>query len=134
MGFPFAAQVARLRRHLQGHKPEEVCLITDLENRELDAASWIQFNRQAWGIESGLHQRLDVSHNDDRCRVRQPNVMMVFAIMRRFANSLFMEWRSQFPKPDHKTTSDFQSHFSEDHCRRGIRFLCAKHPHLKTTS
>ena len=111
-----------------------MCLITDLENRQLDASSWIGLNRQAWGIESGLHQRLDVSHNDDHCRVRQPNAMMVFAILRRFAYSLFMQWRSQFRKPDHKTTSDFQSYISEDHCRRGIRFLCAKRPHLKSTS
>lgn len=134
MSFPFAAQVARLRRHLQGHKPEEVCLITDLVNSQLDASQWLKFNRQAWGIEGGLHQRLDVSHNDDRCRVRHPNAMLVFALMRRLANSLFMEWRAQFPKPDHKTTTDFQSHFSADHCRRGVRFLLAKRPHLKSTS
>lgn len=134
MCFPFAAQVARLRRHIQGHKPEEVCLITSLEADQLDAACWLQLNRQAWGIEAGLHQRLDVSHNDDRCRVRHPNVMLVFALMRRLANSLFMEWRTQFRNPDHKTTTDFQSHFSEDHHRRGIRFLVAKRPHLKSPS
>jgi len=32
-------------------------------------------NRKAWGIESGLHQRLDVSYNDDRCRVQNDNGM-----------------------------------------------------------
>lgn len=134
MSFPFAAQVARLRRHLQGHKPEEVCLITDRVNSQLDAFPWLPFSRQAWGIEGGLHQRLDVSHNDERCRVRHPNAMLVSARMRRLANSLFMEWRAQFPKPDHKTTTDFQSHFRADHCRRGVRFLLAKRPHLKSTS
>ena len=30
-----------------------------------------------WGIENGLHQRLDISHNDDRCRVRNDNAMLV---------------------------------------------------------
>ena len=132
--FPFAAQIARLSRHIQGHKPEEVCLITSLDVTELPAARWLQLNRQAWGIESGLHQRLDVSHNDDRSRVRHPNVMLVFALMRRLANSLFMEWRAQFPKPHHKTTTDFQAYLSQEHCRRGIRFLTAKRPHLKHPS
>jgi hypothetical protein len=134
VAFPFAAQAARLRRHLQGHSPEEVCLITSLAPDQLDAARWLQLNRQAWGIESGLHQRLDVSHNDDRCRVRHPNSMLLFALLRRFANSLFMQWRTQFSNPDHKTTTDFQGHFSQDHHRRGLRFLTAKHPHLKIPS
>ena len=130
--FPFAAQVARLSRHLEGHKPEEVCLITSLEPAQLDAKQWLHLNRQAWGIESGLHQRLDVSHNEDRCRVRHPNVMLLFAMMRRLANSLFMEWRSQFRRPDHKTTTDFQSHFGEENKRHGIRFLTSKRPSLKS--
>ena len=88
---------------------------------------------RAWGIESGLHQRLDVSQNEDRCRVRHPNVMLLFAMMRRLANSLFMEWRSQFRRPDHKTTTDFQSHFSEENRRRGIAFLTSKRPSLKSS-
>jgi predicted transposase YbfD/YdcC len=134
VAFPFAAQAARLRRHLQGHSPEEVCLITSVEPARLDAARWLQLNRQAWGIESGLHQRLDVSQNDDRCRVRHSNSMLLFALMRRFANSLLMEWKTQFPNPDHKTTTDFQGYFSADHHRRALRFLTSKHPHLKIPS
>jgi hypothetical protein len=47
-------------------------------------------NRDHWGIESGSHQRLDVSHNDDRCRVRNHNAMWVLAMMRRLRNSLFI--------------------------------------------
>jgi predicted transposase YbfD/YdcC len=132
--FPFASQVARLNRHIQGHKPEEVCLITSAETSRLEAPQWLQFNRQSWGIEGGLHQRLDISHNDDRSRVRRPNVMLVFALMRRLANSLFMEWRAQFPKPDHKTTTNFQAFFSEEHHRRGVRFLTVKRPNLKSPS
>jgi predicted transposase YbfD/YdcC len=50
-------------------------------------------NRDAWGIESGLHQRLDVSHNDDRCRVRNDNAMLVLGVMLRLSNNLFMQWR-----------------------------------------
>ena len=70
VGFPFAHQAARLLRQTQGRKDEEVALITSASLRRLKAAQWLQLNRQGWGIESGLHQRLDVSYNDDRCRVQ----------------------------------------------------------------
>ena len=51
------------------------------EPSRLDASNWLHLNRDAWGIESGLHQRLDVSHNDDRCRVRNDNAMLVLGMM-----------------------------------------------------
>jgi hypothetical protein len=73
----------------------------------LDAAQWLQYNRAAWGIESGLHQRLDVSHRDDQCRVRRPKSMRVMGMFRRLNNSLFMHWRSRQNKPQHKTTTGF---------------------------
>src|SRR6202030_4601838 len=50
--------------------------------------NWLRLNRDHWGIESGLHQRLDVSHNDDRCRVRNDNAMLVLGMMLRLSNSL----------------------------------------------
>ena len=36
-----------------------VALVTSLPPSELNAAQWLEDNRAAWGIESGLHQRLD---------------------------------------------------------------------------
>ena len=75
------------------------------------------------GIESGLHQRLDVSHNDDRCRVRNHNAMWVLAMMRRLSNSLFMHWRQRKRRPDHVTTTDFQAHLSEDRLRQAMRLV-----------
>ena len=70
IGFPFAAQAALLTRQHIGRKNETVGLITDLIPEQLLAAQWLKANRQGWGIENGTHQRLDVSLNDDRCRVR----------------------------------------------------------------
>ena len=107
MDFPCVEQVALLRRHLRHHRPETVALVTSLPPEELNAQQWLQFNRAAWGIEAGLHQRLDVSHLDDLCRVRQPDSMRVIGMFRRFSNSLFMHWRGLQKKPHHKTTSDF---------------------------
>lgn len=56
-------------------------------------ANGCQDNRQCWGVESGLHQQLDVSFNDSRCRGRTPNGLWVFGMFRRLANSITMEWR-----------------------------------------
>lgn len=61
-----------MRRHLHHHSPETVALVTSLLPEQLNAAQWLRDNRAAWGIESGLHQRLDVSYLDDPCRVRTP--------------------------------------------------------------
>jgi len=60
-----------------GRKDEEVGLITDLESEELSASVWLAANRADWGIEYGSHQRLDVTLNDDLCRVRSGNGLLV---------------------------------------------------------
>jgi predicted transposase YbfD/YdcC len=132
--FPFVQQVALLRRKLRQHSPETVALVTSLLPAELNAAQWLRNNRAAWGIESGLHQRLDVSHLDDQCRVRKPQSMRVMGMFRRFSNSLFMHWRSQQKKPQHKTTTDFFSAMNAEHHRYAIRCLHARQPSFQTAS
>ena len=89
--FPLAEQVALLLRQTQGRKDELVALITSVEPSRLDATNWLHLNRDHWGIENGLHQRLDISHNDDRCRVRNKNAMLVLGMMLRLSSSLFMQ-------------------------------------------
>jgi hypothetical protein len=132
--FPCVEQVALLRRNLRYHRPETVALVTSLRPEELDASQWLKDNRAAWGIENGLHQRLDVSHLDDLCRVRKPSSMRVMGMLRRFSNSLFMHWRSRQNKPQHKTTTDFFSAMNAEHHRYGIRCLHARRPTFKSSS
>jgi len=132
--FPGVEQVALLRRHLRHHRPEVVALVTSLPPEELNAAQWLQYNRAAWGIESGLHQRLDVSHNDDLCRVRLPHSMLIVGMFRRFSNSLCQHWRSRQKKPHHKTTTDFFSAMNAEHHRYAIRCLQARQPTFQTDS
>lgn len=127
-------QVALLRRNLRQHRPETVALVTSLPPAELDATEWLAYNRAAWGIESGLHQRLDVSHLDDQCRVREPRSMRVMGMFRRFSNSLFMHWRSRQTKPHYKTTTDFFSAMNAEHHRYGIRCLNARMPSFQKAS
>jgi hypothetical protein len=132
--FPCVEQIALLRRHLRHHRPETVALVTSLPPEELNAQQWLQFNRAAWGIEAGLHQRLDVSHLDDLCRVRQPHSMRIIGIFRRFSNSLFMHWRGLQKKPRHKTTSDFFTAMNAEHHHYAIRAIHARTPSFKTAS
>lgn len=134
VGFPLAEQAARLLRQSQGRKDEEVALITSAEPARLDAVQWLELNRLGWGIENGLHQRLDVSHNDDRCRVRNDNGMLVLGILRRLSNSLFMEWRGHRRRPEHVTTTDFRAALCEDHHRAALRLALNKRPDLKGLS
>lgn len=127
-------QVALLRRHLRHHSPEVVGLVTSLPPSQLDAARWLAANRAAWGIESGLHQRLDVSHRDDLCRVRSPKAMRLMGMFRRLSNSFFMEWRSRQKKPHHKTTTDFFTVLNAEHHRYAIRCIHARQPSFQTAS
>ena len=132
--FPCVEQVALLRRHLRHHAPETVALVTNLPPERLNAAQWLADNRAAWGIESGLHQRLDVSHLDDQCKVWLPKSMRVMGMFRRFSNSLFMHWRSRQKKPKHRTTTDYFTAMNAEHHRYAIRCLQARQPSFLSSS
>ena len=126
------AQAARLLRQTDGRQDEHITLLTSAEPEKLHAQRWLELNRAGFGgIENGLHQRLDISHNDDRCRIRSSPAMFVAGLFRRISNSLFMEWRSHQAHPQNLTTTDFHSAMSEEHCRPAIRLLFAKRPSLK---
>lgn len=115
-------------RQVRGRKDELVSLVSSLEPARLPAAQWLQLNRWAWGIENGSHQRLDVSHNDDRCRIRSPKGLWIMGLFRRLSNSLFMQWRDRQRKPQQQTTTDFQMVMSEEHRRRAVRTVGCKRP------
>jgi hypothetical protein len=134
VGFPFARQAARLLRQTQGRQDEEVALITSAPAALLPAMLWLLLNRKGWGIESGLHQRLDISYNDDRCRVQSDNGIWVLGMFRRVANSTFVAWRTHQPRPDHLTTTDFQTLMAENHRAAAVGFVLSKRPTLKKVS
>jgi hypothetical protein len=134
IGFPLAAQVARLVRQSTGRKDEEVALITSAPPELLPPPAWLKFNREGWGIENGLHQRLDISYNDDRCRMQNNSGIWVLGMFRRIAISLYIEWRSARRKPNHVTTTDFQSLWAEGHRRRAVRLFTTSRPNVRTPS
>src|SRR5213592_4928810 len=91
VSFPGARLIARLRRRVRrkGHKSTEtVYLISSLTLEQLDALGWIKLKRGYWVIESRLHHALDVSLDEDRSRVRNPNAALVLGMFRRLVVSV----------------------------------------------
>lgn len=121
--------MARVHRLTTNRKPETVALLTSAPPEQLNAQTWLRLNRTGFGgIENGLHQRLDVSQDEDRCRVRHPNAMHVLGIFRRLANSLFIEWRSRQANPQYLMTSDFHTDMSAEAHRRAMIMVTAAVP------
>lgn len=85
MGFPGARLIARLQCRVRRHgqrSTETVYLISSLTRERLDARGWLQLKRGYSVIESRLHHALDVSLDEDRSRVRQPNAALVLGLFR----------------------------------------------------
>lgn len=121
-GFPLVAQAARLHRQREGKAPETVALITSRPKAALPPAQWLEANIAHWGIETGLHARLDASRHDDRCRLRRPKAVRLHGMFNRWANSLFMHWRTR----PHHTTTDFTTAMAENHDRRAVSAILSQ--------
>jgi hypothetical protein len=130
IGFPFAAQLALVTRLHVGRKNETVGLITDLTPQQLPAEAWLRANRRGWDIENGTHQRLDVSLNDDRCRVRNTNGLWILGMLRRVAISLYTHWRTRQPNPRALWFTDFQAAMGEDNLAKALAFVTNHQPKL----
>jgi predicted transposase YbfD/YdcC len=63
--------------------------------------------RKYWGIEGGLHQRLDVSCGEDTSRVRNRNAILVLGIMRRSALGIYLHWWKHRKNKRQSTVKDF---------------------------
>lgn len=129
--FPHVEQIAKLYRHIGKHKPETVHQLTSRPAARMNAKQWLQASREYWGVEGGLHQRLDASTNEDQCRVRNRNAVWVLGMFRRLAVSLFAEWRSRDPKRQSASMTDFQSEFGAEHATPAMRLITARHPSFK---
>lgn len=89
-------------------------------------AALLAWQRDYWGVEAGLHQRLDISADEDRSRVRQRNAVWVLGMFRRIVVSPFMHWRGHNPKRAKATLSDFHEEMGLEHQRRAFALVCSK--------
>jgi predicted transposase YbfD/YdcC len=124
--FPAAAQSAIILRQGLGDQPDIQYLLTSREPEHLSALQWLTAQRAYWGIETGLHQRLDVSADEDRSRVRHRNAVWVLGMFRRITVSLFMHWRGQDSKRAKATLADFHEEMGLEHHRRAFALVNSK--------
>jgi predicted transposase YbfD/YdcC len=59
-----------------------------LTSLPVDAVRFAQAVRQHWGIENSLHWVLDVSFDEDACRIRKDQGAQTFAVLRHIALNL----------------------------------------------
>lgn len=112
MAFPFAEQAARLTRCVDSsRKPakeiETEFLLSSRPAAQLDAEQMLKADRSYWGIETGLHLRLDVIAGEDRSRVRNRNAVMNLAVIRRAVVSVAIHWIGRCKDPRRATMSGF---------------------------
>ena len=103
-------------------------LLSSAPNKRRDAPDWLTLNRQGWGIENGLPQRLAESADEDKSRVRNRQAAWVLGMYRRLADSLFMEWRNALPQRPQATLPDFHDAMRLDHQVRAFHLVSANRP------
>lgn len=87
-------QAARLTRFVdrKDAKKDEIELEWLISSKQMSTESMLQADRDYWGIENGLHLRLDVTGGEDRSRVQDPVSALNLAMIRRATTSLAIHW------------------------------------------
>lgn len=131
VGFPFAAQAAILKRATDrpDKKDDDLeveFLITSHPGNQWNAEKLLQTDRHYWGIESGLHHRLDVSALEDKSRVHRPTNAWNLALFRRAANSFAVHWIQRMPNPRQATTPGFYDHMTANGHRKAFSLVTVR--------
>ena len=132
MGFPFVEQAARLTRCVDSekrpaHQIDTQYLLTSRPALALAPAALLPADRDYWGIETGLHLRLDVSAGEDRSRVRHRTSALNLAMRRRAAISVAVHWIQRVRPRRHATTRGFFDALSAGQCRKAFSLVTTRH-------
>ena len=93
LGLAGAAQLGCLHRQSgQDAEPEVEYLVASRAAGKLSLEGFLNTDRQYWGVESGLHQRLDCSGFEDRVRVRHKGAVHILELFARVGVALFVCW------------------------------------------
>ena len=139
MGFPFVEQAARLTRCVDSaQRPAQQIdteyLLTSRPAAALAPAALLQADRDYWGIETGLHLRLDVSAGEDRRRVRHRTSALNLALLRRAALSVAVHWIQRARPHRHATPRGFFDRMSAGQSQRAFSLVTARHSSALATS
>lgn len=93
LGLAGAAQLGCLHRQLgKDAKTKTEYLVTSRAADKLGVEQFLNLDRDYWGVESGLHQRLDCSGFEDRLRVRHKGAVHILGLFSRVGVALFVRW------------------------------------------
>jgi len=93
----------------------------------MNAQQMLQSDRKYWGIENGLHQRLDVIAGEDRSRVRD-NAALNLAVIRRAAVSLAVHWCRHCKNKRRATMSGFYDFMSAQNNKKALKLVTVCKP------
>jgi len=132
VAFPFVEQAARLTRCFDSNKRPAAKIDTEylLCSRPaaaLAAGPMLAADRGHWGIETGLHLRLDVSAGEDRSRVRHRTSALNLAMIRRAVVSVAVHWIRRCHHPRQATLRGFFDRMSARQARRAFSLVTACH-------
>jgi hypothetical protein len=132
-GFPGVAQAARLTRCIDSDRHpadslETEWLITSRPANTLCAEQMLTADRRYWGIETGLHLRLDGSAGEDRSRVRHPVSALNLAMLRRAVVSVAVHWIRHCRNPRQATLSGFFDFMAVHHSRKAFSLVTTSRP------
>jgi predicted transposase YbfD/YdcC len=124
--FPFVEQAGRLTRFIDRKTSKELEVETDwlISSRppnQMTAAQMMAADRLHWGIENGLHLRLDVTAGEDRSRVRNPTAALNLAMIRRATISVGIHWIQRNSR--HVSLRDFYDAMAVNNCRKAFSLV-----------
>jgi predicted transposase YbfD/YdcC len=137
VGFPHAQQAAELRRFVdRAQKPnakkdpevELEFLLTSLPASQLDVTAMLRLDREYWGIENGLHLRLDGAGQEDKSRVRSRLAAFNLCLFRRAATTFAVHWIQRQPNPRLATTQGFHDEMSAHGHRKAFSLVTTRKP------
>lgn len=96
---------------------EIVWIATSLTAIQANPEKLLNYIRLYWLIEGGCHQRLDVSIDEDRSRVRHKQAAAILGLLSRIGLALYEPWAKRQKSARDRTFPTWQQHH-QDH--RGI--------------
>ena len=123
--FPGAEQAARLTRFVdrKDAKKDEIELEWLVSSRPMSTEYMLRADRGYWGIENGLHLRLDVTGGEDRSRVRNPVSALNLAMIRRATTSLAIHWIQRCPNKRQATLRGYYDFMAANNARKAFSLV-----------
>lgn len=128
--FPHVQQAARMERavlYADGKLTYEIeHLISSRSGATWGVRAMLGSDRRYWGIETGLHLRLDVTAGEDRSRVRHGVSALNLAMIRRATLSVAIHWIARQPNQRQATLRGFYDEMAKHNHRKAISLVTVR--------